>query len=100
MAYELIIYQAEGTPQTTKAQTIVDAFENAGLPCVEQPDDFGHWLILEGFESALDLTIRDSIVTGAGFRYTSEDDEAIIQKVAVVFKSIGWLVSDDEGMTL
>lgn len=63
-------------------------------------DDFGHWLVLDGFESALDLTIKNGIVTGAGFRYASEDDETIVQKVADVFKSIGWLVPDDEGEML
>ena len=48
----------------------------------------------------MDLTIKNGIVTGAGFRYASEDDETIVQKVADVFKSIGWLVPDDEGEML
>ena len=98
MAYELYIFPEEGASPTTTPQTVVDAFARAGLPCAAQPDEFGHWLVFEGFESALDLTVKDGLVTGAGLRYATEDDMSIAQRVADVFKSIGWLVSDDDGM--
>jgi len=68
------------------------------IPCTEHPDQFGHWLVLDGYESALDLTLKDGVATGANFRFTTQDDEAIIQKVADVFRSFGWSVSDDEGV--
>ncbi len=96
MAYELYIYPNNVMPTATP-QSVVAAFTSAGLPCMEQPDQFGHWLVLEGVESALDLTIKDGVVTGAGFRFVSEDDESMIQRVADVFKGAGFLVSDDEG---
>lgn len=97
MAYEFYIFPAEGAPGVPP-QTVVEAFGRAGIRCIEQPDDYGHWLVLEGYESALDLTIEDGVATYAGFRYTSEDDEAVVQKITDVFKSIGWRVSDGEGM--
>ncbi len=97
MAYELYIYSQEDAPKTLTTQTVITAFGAAGLPCNEQPDQFGHWLVLDGVESALDLTIKDSIVTGACFRFAPEDDEALVQQVADVFKGLGLLVSDDEG---
>ena len=46
------------------------------------------------------MTIRDGVVTGAGFRFVTEDDESVVQRVADVFKSVGFLVSDDEGEEL
>jgi len=96
MAYELYIYPPTDAT-TTIPQSIVAAFASAGLPCSEQPDEFGHWLVLDGVESALDLTIKDGVVIGACFRFASEDDDSVIQRVADVFKSVGFLVSDDEG---
>lgn len=97
MAYELYIFPPEGAPGIA-AQAILEAFGKVGITCKEEPDEHGHWLVLEGHESALDLTIKDGIATGAGFRYTTSDDPAVVEKVAGAFKSIGWLVSDDEGM--
>jgi len=97
MAYELYIYPPEGVPQNLTPQAVAAAFVAAGLPCIEQPDQFGHWLVLEGIESTLDLTVKDGIVTFAGFRYVTADDMSIAQRVADVFKSMGLLVSDDEG---
>ena len=97
MAYELYIYPPNGAKATATPETIVAAFASAGLPCSEQPDQFGHWLVLDGSESALNLTIKDGVVIGAGFRFASEDDESLVQKVADVFKSVGFQVSDDEG---
>ena len=97
MAYELYIYPPDDVTPTVTPQAVVGAFATAGLPCTEQPDQFGHWLVFDGIESALDLTIKDGIVTGAGFRFVSKDDESIVQRVTNVFKSVGFLVSDDEG---
>jgi|SRR5688572_11692978 len=97
MAYELYIYPPEDAPHKLTTQAVVAAFVAAGLPCTEQPDEFGHWLVLDGFESALDLTVEDEFVTGAAFRYATKDDMAIAQRVADAFKTLGWHVSDDEG---
>ena len=97
MAYELYIYLPNDLTPTATSQAVIAAFTSAGLPCKEQSDQFGHWLVLDGLESALDLTIKDGVVTGAGFRFAMEDDEAVVQKVADVFKKLGFLVSDDEG---
>jgi hypothetical protein len=97
MAYELYIYLPNEVKPTATPQSVVAAFASAGLPCTEQPDQFGHWLVLDGVESALDLTIKDGVVTDANFRFASEDDESVIERVAEVFKSVGFLVSDDEG---
>ena len=96
MAYELYIFPPEGAPGVP-AQTVVEALAKAGISCKVEPDEHGHWLVLEGHGSALDLTIKDGVATGAGFRYTTEDNPAVVEKVAGAFKSIGWLVSDDEG---
>ena len=98
MGYELYIFPPEGAPQTMTTQTVVAAFAAAGLQCTEQPDEFGHWLVIEGIESSLDVTIQDDIVTGANFRFVTEDVESVVQSVATVFKSIGWQVADDEGI--
>ncbi len=99
MAYELLIWAEEGAPKPT-VRDIVSAFAMAGLHCTEQPDEFGYWLVLKDFESALDLTLTDGVPTGANFRFASEDDETIIQTVAEVFKGLGWSVSDDNGTFL
>ena len=98
MAYELFILPPEGAPPPLTTQAVVAAFEGAGMPCCEEPYQFGHWLVLAGFESSLNLTVVGGIVTYAGFRFAAEDDEAVVQKVADVFKGLGWLVSDDEGL--
>jgi len=97
MAYELFIYPPDGAPKTVTPQAVIAAFTAVGLPFTEQPDQFGHWLVLDGIESALDLTIKDGIVTGAGFRSASADDPSLIGHVIEVFKALGMTVSDDEG---
>jgi len=97
MSYELYIYPPGDVTSTATPQSVVAAFTSSGLPCAEQPDQFGHWLVLDGLESALDLTVKDGVVAGACFRFASEDDESVIEKVVDIFKSVGFLVSDDEG---
>jgi hypothetical protein len=97
MAYELYIFPPEGA-KGLEPVVIVEAFTKAGFVCSEEVDDFGHWVVLEGRESSLNLTIKDGVATGAGFRYSPEDDSSLVESVAETFKSIGWLVSDDEGM--
>src|SRR3954469_18660279 len=97
MAYELYIYTPEGVEPSGTPESVVRAFASAGIPCAEEPDEFGHWLVLDGIESALDLTTKDGGVTGANFRFVTEDDDSVIQRVADVFKGLGFLVSDDEG---
>jgi len=97
MAYELYIHLPDEAAPAVISQSVVEAFASAGLPGTEQPDKYGHWLVLEGVESALDLTIKDGLVVGAGFRFCTEDDASVIEKVTGVFKSLGFLVSDDEG---
>jgi hypothetical protein len=47
MAYELYIYPPNGAPHTVTPQAVVAAFVATGLPCAEQPDQFGHWLVLQ-----------------------------------------------------
>jgi hypothetical protein len=97
MAYELYIFPPEGAPGVP-THAVVKALQEAGIRCKEAPDAYGHWLVLEGHESALNLTINEGIASGAGFRYTTRDDPTVIEKVAGVFKGIGWLVGDDERM--
>lgn len=97
MAHELYIYPPADRPPTLMAQAVVAAFAAAGLPFTDRPDQFEHWLVLDGIESPLYLTIKDGIVTGAAFRFVPRDDESIVQRVADVFKSLGFLVADDEG---
>jgi hypothetical protein len=97
MSYELRIYSPNSGGPILTPQTVVAAFNAAGLPCVEQPDKYGHWLVLEGFESALDLTLKAGFVIKANFRHVERDDPKIIPKVVAVFKGLGWYVADNEG---
>jgi len=97
MAYELYINLPDKAPRPITSQAVVAAFAAAELPFAEKPDSYGHWLVLDGIESTLDLTIQDGLVTGAGFRYATQDDDAIIEPIIEVFKSLGFAVGDDEG---
>jgi hypothetical protein len=97
MAYELYIHLPAGAPKPPAVQKVIAAFEDAELPCTEKPDKYGHWLVLDDLESSLDLTVEDGIVTAASFRFSNQDDDALIEQVAEVFKSLGFSVRDDEG---
>lgn len=96
MGYELFIFPPEGGAGVP-SEKIVEAFGKSGIRCTEQPDDYGHWLVLDGIESVLDLTIKDGFATYAGFRYAMTDDPTVAEMVTAVFKSLGWQVSDEEG---
>lgn len=97
MAYELYICPPDGTAGLP-SRRVLEAFAKMGIRCTAESDDDGHWLVLEGYESALDLTIKDGLATYAGLRLAMADDPSLVEKVAEAFKSIGWQVYDGEGL--
>jgi hypothetical protein len=97
MAYELYIYPPNDVTPSATPQAVTDALTAAGLPNKQQPDKMAHWLVLEGFESALAVTIQEGIVTGANFRFASDDDLSLVERIVDVFKGLGFAVSDEDG---
>jgi len=96
MAYELYLVALEGTDGIPTSQ-IIGALEAVGVVATEQVDAMGHWLVLKGCESALNLMVTDGVATGGNFRFVTQDDQSLVDKVVEAFKAVGWQVFDDEG---
>lgn len=97
MGYELYIGPT-GTSPGLPSSTIVKALAGFGIRCTEELDEFGCWLLLDGFESTLNLTIKDGLANFVGFRFSMQDDPSLIEKISEAFKGLSWTVSDDEGL--
>ncbi len=61
MGYEIYIWPKDDK-KTTPLDAFVGAFNAAGLLTTVQPDQFGHWLVFTGYESSLNLEVKE----GAG----------------------------------
>jgi hypothetical protein len=96
MGYEIYIWPKDDK-QTTPLDSFVDAFNTAGLSVTVQPDQFGHWLIFGGHESALNLEVKDGIVKGGGMQFSAAEDPSLLDRVVGVLRGLDWAAGDDEG---
>ena len=53
--------------------------------------------MLKDCESALDLMVTEGVATGGNFRFVTQDDQSLVDKVAEAFKAVGWQVFDEDG---
>jgi hypothetical protein len=96
MGYEIYISPTDGK-SSTSLDAVVNAFNAAGLSGTIQTDEFGHWLVFNGHESALNMEVKDGIVKCGGMKFSGKDDPSLLDKVVEVFHGMGWSVGDDEG---
>jgi hypothetical protein len=96
MGYEIYTWPNDDK-SSTPLDVVLSAFSAAGLPVTVETDEFGHWLVFNGSESALNLDVKDGMVKGGGMKFSGEDDPCLLDKVDGVFRGINWAVGDDEG---
>ncbi len=96
LGHKRYISSSDGPSTGLTPRAAVAAIGAAGVSCMLSPNQFGPWLIIDGIESAVALTLHDGFVTGAEFRFAREDDQSVVQAVANVFQSAGFRVADDE----
>jgi hypothetical protein len=96
MGYEVYISPTDGK-SSTSLDAVVNALNAVGLSCTVQSDQFGHWVAFNGYESALNLEIKDGFVRGGGIKFSGKDDPSLLDRVVEVFHGMGWSVGDDEG---
>ena len=96
MAYELYLVAPEGADGTPTSQ-LTNALRAVGISATEKSDAFGHLLVMDGYESALDILVTDGVATGGNFRFVTQDDQFLVDKVTEAFKAVGWQVFDDDG---
>ena len=96
MGYEIYI-SPQDDKDNTSLDSIVSALNAAGLSTTVRPDNFGHWVTFSGFESALNLEVKDGVVKGGGMKLSGTDDPLLLDKIVETFHGLNWSVGDDEG---
>jgi hypothetical protein len=62
----------------------------AGYPCREEPDEYGHWLVFDGLESRLIFSVEDGAAVFVTFEMSLSDPDEAIEGVGRVFADAGW----------
>jgi hypothetical protein len=96
MGYEIYIWPNDNKA-TLALDDIINGFNAKGLPTKVKPDEFGHWLVFDGYESTLNLDVKDGRAKGGGMKLSAARDTALLDIVVEVFRELGWAVGDDEG---
>jgi hypothetical protein len=96
MGYEIYIWPRD-EKQSASVDSFVNAFSAAGLSATVQQDEFGHWLVFSGHDSALNLDVKDGAVKGGGMKFSAAEDPSLLDKVVDVLSGLDWAAGDDEG---
>jgi hypothetical protein len=62
----------------------------AGYPCREEPDEFGHWIVFDGLESTLNVSVEDGAAVFVTFEISLSDPAEAIEGIGRVFAGAGW----------
>lgn len=92
---EIYLVPREGNPRATVAD-IVQRLTSAGLPCREEPDEWGHWVVFDGRESTLNFSVDEG---GAAVFVTldlADDGAEFLSAVECVFLKEGWETGEDD----
>jgi len=96
MGYEIYI-SPQDNKNNTSLDSVVSALNAAGLFATVRPDNFGHWVTFRGFESALNLEVKDGVVKSGGMKFSGTDDPLLLDRIVETFHGLNWSVGDDEG---
>ena len=96
MGYEIYLSPRD-EKQGTPLDSVVSALNGAGLSATVETDNFGHWVTFAGFDSALNLEVKEGLVKGGGMKFSETDDPALLEKIVATFHGLNWSVGDDEG---
>jgi len=67
----------------------------AGYPCREQPDQYGHWVVFDGMESTLNFSVEDGAALFVTFDTYQGDPLDFLFAVERVFAEVGWSTSEE-----
>ncbi len=62
----------------------------AGYPCREEPDEFAHWIVFDGLESTLNVSVEDGAAVFVTFEMSLSDPAEAIEGIGRVFARAGW----------
>jgi hypothetical protein len=68
----------------------VGRLAKAGYPCREEPDEFGHWIVFDGLDSTLNLSVEDGAAVFVTFEISLSDPAEAIEGIGRVFAEAGW----------
>jgi hypothetical protein len=63
---------------------------DAGFPCHEESDEGGHWIVFDGLQSSLVVSIEDGAVVFVTFEMSLSDPDEAIEGIGPVFAEAGW----------
>ena len=69
---------------------------NAGHRCLEEPDQWGRWLVFPGHESALNFSVEDGAAVFATFDISDADPPEFLSDIERLFAEAGWITSPAE----
>src|ERR1051325_10925827 len=87
-------------PTKKAANITLDAlkehFTAEGLPCTIEPEGSLSWLALDGFESAVLVSIKDGLAVFSPLHLDiSSDDPSVAESVERVFQALEWSAEED-----
>jgi hypothetical protein len=67
----------------------------AGFPCREQPDEWGHWIVFDGLDATLNVSVEDGAAIFVTLDLPYDASEAF-ETIERVFAEAGWITGPDE----
>ncbi len=73
----------------------VQRLTEAGYLCHEEADEWGHWVVFDGFDSTLNFSIENSAATFATLEMSTEDPAELLEAIEGLFADAGWDLGGD-----
>jgi hypothetical protein len=68
----------------------------AGYPCHEESDEYGLWIVFDGLESTLVVSVEDGAAVFVTFEMHHDDPVEAIEAIGRVFVEAGWETESGE----
>ncbi len=94
MSVEVFVYRGDDAPRRSLTQVQAD-LSDAGIRCrLEQLDD-GPWLVLDGNESDMSITV-DPDGTATSALVQCRDSPSVLDRLFAAFERLGWVIAAEE----
>lgn len=89
MSIEATFVLPDGAPRRPVGE-LVDRLAGAGFSPREEPDEYGHWIVFDDLESALNVSVVEGEAVFATLEISPSDSTEAIDGIGRVFTAAGW----------
>jgi hypothetical protein len=94
MPAEVFVYRGDDAPRRSLPE-LQRELATAGIPCRIEALEDGPWLVLDGHETDMSITVdADGTATGAVVQCL--DSPAVLESLFTAFERIGWVAAADD----